>query len=533
VTSEFDVVVIGSGATGGWAAMRLTEGKARVLMLESGMELGGSIDSARLSPNRCEGLTADEKSLSRQPIQSRHGAFQLNNHHYFVDDIHQPYETHHSHQFDWIRGGQEGGKTHLWKGQAWRVSARQFLAKCGGIGWPIKYEDLAVPYERAEVFLKVHGSKENLPEVPDGTFKRPYGITDGEAELARVVQRKWKNRKGIPVRAIDQGLGERYRGHAKWPRLASLGSSLAMAWNSGFLTIVCYAQVRRIICDPVTGCAVSLEFVDRRTRENLSVRARAFVFCASTIESVRVLLNSASDRHPHGIGGSSGLLGAFFCGKIASSVFAERPKEKGVNRRRSEEIGAYGVYFPFFRKNETEALPFSGGYGIWAVVQDSLSPSIAVTTNECDYLHLAAFGEMQPRRENRISLSEGLTDAWGIPSPRIDCAKSHSDVLMEDDQIAVMEEIARHAGFNIVSRSRLNPGLAVHEVGGARMGEDSKNSVVNSFCECWDAPNVVIPDGACWPTSFYQSPTLTMLAITDRACTNLLVRMSKRPNDRE
>jgi choline dehydrogenase-like flavoprotein len=88
-----------------------------------------------------------------------------------------------------------------------------------------------------------------------------------------------------------------------------------------------------------------------------------------------------------------------------------------------------------------------------------------------------------------------------------------------------MGEIAEVAGFTITNEdTELAPGRSIHEVGTARMGTSRSTSVLDSTCRAWDVPNLFVMDGACFVSSGHQNPTLTMMAIADRACDALLAQ---------
>jgi choline dehydrogenase-like flavoprotein len=194
--------------------------------------------------------------------------------------------------------------------------------------------------------------------------------------------------------------------------------------------------------------------------------------------------------------------------------------------RSSATLSATGLYIPNFCDKESKN--FAGGYGIQVGIGRGM-PTWG----------MVAFGEMQPRFENCVSLQPGVRDAWGIPAARIECSHSQGDVNMVAHMKRMLPQIAAAGGLRVdknldvgrpniffrLLRSRVFtdygaywPGGAIHETGGARMGDTPDTSVLNSYCQCWDADNVFVTDGACFVSSGFQNPTLTMMAITARAC---------------
>jgi choline dehydrogenase-like flavoprotein len=291
--------------------------------------------------------------------------------------------------------------------------------------------------------------------------------------------------------------------------------------------------------DPTTGLAAGVSFVDAATRRTHRACARAVVLCASTIETVRILLNSVSAAHPRGLGNSSGLLGRFLmdhvlaglAGHVHATSSLPPPVDDGADPY--DFARPVGFYIPRFHNMRSRDAPFLRGYGVLGGI-----------AREGDTWFMLAHGEMLARSENRVALDPARTDAWGIPVAHITCAPSENDLAMARDQIAVMHELAAAAGLEVrwpPARGPLErlafrlwkpkllapsgafvPGTAVHEIGGARMGSDRATSVLDPFNRCWDAKNVLVTDGAAFPTGCSQNVTLTIMALTVRACDHLV-----------
>jgi choline dehydrogenase-like flavoprotein len=283
-----------------------------------------------------------------------------------------------------------------------------------------------------------------------------------------------------------------------------------------------------LLIDEQSGKASGVEYIERLTKNTQAVQGKVVVLCASAIESVRILLNSASAKHPSGVGGSSGHLGRYLCDHVAYAQTGNVP-EGDVEPAFNEDgfdFAATGLYIPSFCEKESKNFP--GGYGI----------QIDIGRGEPTW-GMLAFGEMQPRFENYVSLHPTVKDAWGIPVARIECSHSHDEVNMVAHMKRMLPEIAAAGGLQVdesldlrrgnilfrLLRARVFasygaswPGGAIHETGGARMGDTPDNSVLNSYCQCWDADNVFVTDGACFVSSGFQNHTLTMMAITARAC---------------
>jgi len=520
----YDVVIVGSGATGGWAAKVLCEGGLNVLVLEAGRPLNAASD---FKPNYWSRLTdAKPADVSRQLMQSRHPIFNAANRHFFADDIDHPYETPARKPFVWIRGHQEGGRSMVWGGQTWRISDFEFQApeRDGwGLSWPLQYADLAPFYSEVEQFLGVHGSQRGLPELPDGEFLNAHPITFAEAEFARIVEATWPERHVIPVRSISPTTpGEPHRDFA-WPQFTSPSSTLAAAKKTGRLRIRTHAAVSYITTSSGTGLAQSVVFIDTQSKKTYEVVAKAVVLCASTLESTRILLNSRSKHAPNGLGNSSGTLGRYLMDHTCVSidgVAAESKRDKDSGKS-AYFGGPYGIYIPRFRNLEQQRSDYRRGFGVWGSIHRTLGPD----ANDARFL-LVAIGEMLPYEDNIVTLSTTQKDIYGIPTLRIECTHRENEERMAEDALTCLTEMATKAGHTIENDYpfMMTPGAFVHEVGTARMGTDARSSVLNPYNQSWDVDNLYVMDGACWTTGAYQNPTLTMMAITVRACRELLKR---------
>lgn len=499
----YDAIVIGSGATGGWAAKELTEGGMHVIVLEAGgrfLEDNFLLFQQKLRKKLGYPI-ATQKATMRQPIQSKCYAWESHPH-AFVDDIDNPYTTPEGKPFNWIRSRQVGGrmivKSH--GRQYYRFSDYEFKAASrDGYGeiWPIEHADLAPYYERVERWMGLRGTADNIPNLPDSVFLPGMAMTYGEELLKSTVEQKWNDRRVI-VR-----------------RTASPPSTLPKAMKTNRLTLRPNAVVSHIIVDKNSGTAKGVAFVDRNTHKSHEVFGNAIVLCASTIESTRLLLNSATPQHPAGLGNSSGVLGHFLMDHTLSDNIVSSmpiPKKCPVNKLPS------WVYIPQFRNFSDRHPKFIRGYGI----------QVVTVGNTCQ---MTAFGEMLPRFENHVTIDKNKKDKWGIPVAHIECTHSDNENYMLHDQLESTKEIVQAAGFEVLQEnSQLSlPGLGIHEVGTARMGDDPKKSVLNKFNQSWDVKNLFITDGACFVSQGYQNPTLTMMAITVRAC-DYIIEQYKRGN---
>ena len=213
---EFDAIVIGSGAAGGWAVKELTEGGMRVLLLEAGRKVDPVVDFPQPSEAGHQ-LVVGNPILTRawaailggQPIQARCIAFTKLTKNFFVSDRENPYTTPPHKPFNWFRGRQVGGRLYTWGRIVFRMSDDDFKAasKDGhGVDWPISYDDLCPYYDRVETFLGVNGTMENLPGLPDGKYAEPTTLNAAEQKFRNSVERAFPGSRVIPTRYVANNL---------------------------------------------------------------------------------------------------------------------------------------------------------------------------------------------------------------------------------------------------------------------------------------------------------------------------------------
>ncbi len=547
----YDAIVVGSGATGGWAAKVLTERGMTVLVLEAGRQLNPEKDFREHTypyELKYRGLVSGSTYARRQPIQSRCYAANEYGRHLFVDDVDNPYTTPDDKPFWWIRGRQVGGRSITWGRQSYRLSDFDFkAAERDGFDepWPISYEDLKPYYEQVEDFVGISDSYENLPQLPDSKFLPPMAMTCGERMLKRAVESKFSGRNVIIGRAAiltkpHQGraachyCGHCDRGCSTHSYYSSPGSTLPAAAKTGRMTLRPNAVVREIIVDANTGKARGVHVVNQITKRDYEEYGKVIVLCASSLESTRILLNSKSRQHPEGLGNSSGALGHYLMDHMYQiSAGGVVPMLKGAEYDFSDGR-ANGIYVPRFRNIFDKHPNFIRGYGMQGGCRQGYEYTHAkqipgfgaefkklVRENPREIpFWLGAWCEMLPRKENRVTIDPNKVDAWGIPVLRVECTHGDNERAMAKDALETIREMVDAAGFRTLyaSSTPAPPGFCIHEVGTARMGSDPKTSVLNKWNQSWEAPNVFVTDGACFVSQGCQNPTLTMMAITARAC---------------
>ncbi|HVG39150.1 MAG TPA: GMC family oxidoreductase [Pyrinomonadaceae bacterium] len=555
----YDAVIVGSGATGGWAAKELTEKGLRVAVLEAGRNLNPAEDYTEHKwpyELKYRGFGNVAELQKTQPIQSQCYACTEYGRQFFINDLENPYTTTPGKPFFWIRSRQVGGRTIPWGRQTYRLSNYDFKAKTHdgyGDDWPISYEDLAPYYDRVEDFIGISGSVENLPQLPDSKFLPPMDFTCGERHLKKTIE-KFRDplrrliigRAAILTKSIHTNTPEarpacHWCGHCD--RGCSVGSyfsspmsTLPAAARTGRMTLITRAVASHVTVDPHTGRARGVHYVDAVTRQHREVRARAVLLCAGTLESTRLLLNSSSSQYPNGLANSSGVLGHYLMDHIKrGGATGTLPM---LDTKELEQDGrANGIYVPRFRNLATRHKRFIRGYGMQGGSGQSLwehgktIPGFGAKFKEAlraDHpwgVSLSGYGECLARYENHVRIDKDVVDAWGIPALHVEMEWGENEHEMVKDMAETAEETLHLAGATDIKVRRVTdspPGFSVHEVGTARMGDDSKKSVLNKFNQSWDVKNLFVTDGACYVSNGCQNPTLTMMALTVRACDYLV-----------
>ena len=544
-----DVIVVGSGATGGWVAKRLTEAGVRVTLLEAGRASSDAEFREHVPPYDLK-YRGQSKAplLRRRPRQAQSYACDEWNAHFFADDLDEPYTTPEDAPFPWVgRTRLVGGRTNVWGRQSYRFSDLDFKgASHDGVGadWPIGYADLAPYYDIVEAYAGISGQAEGSAVLPDGRFQPAMPMTCAErafrdrvqARLGRLVTigRSANLTRPLNGRAACHYCGPCERGCATHSYFNAAYTTVADAAATGRLTLLTDAMAWQVLMDPDTHRATGIRYIDRRTREVREVRARAVVLCAQMFETMRILFNSASRQDPGGLGNSSGLLGRYlqvhFTDAGASAEFPEFPAAPSLGAPRRPN----GIYVPRFRNLPGQprhpkflrAYGYQGGSGAGfrfgaGGFGDAYKRAVKESVTR---VSLQGFGECLPNPDNRVTLDPRVVDAYGIPALRIEMRPSDNDRAMLQDMADAGAEMLEAAGGRNV-RTRVGFRWASHEVGCARMGTDPTSSVLTPFQRLHDVGNVFVMDGSGFVSGGFANPTLTMMALAVRSTDHLLERM--------
>ena len=326
-TKTYDVIVVGSGASGGWVAKELTEKGVEVLMLEAGPPRVPTRDfTEHIWPYQLKyrGFGNQKKLLEDQPVQRLCYACDDYSHQFFVNDSEHPYTFPADKPFMWIRGRQVGGKTFCWARVSYRYSDFEFKAASRdgyGQDWPISYKELEPYYDRVENYIGVSGSYEGLPQLPDSRFLPPMRLSCGELVAKEIVEKKfgWKL---IVDRSANLTVPLNGRPACHYCDECQRGCFTASYFNSPSVTLPAAARTGRfhLVSDAVVshlmmnaeGKADGVAYIDRTTRAAREVRGKDR---RAGRERARIHAHSCSTRarprFPTGVGNAHGVLGHY------------------------------------------------------------------------------------------------------------------------------------------------------------------------------------------------------------------------------
>ncbi len=542
---EYDAIVVGSGISGGWAAKELTENGLRVLLLERGRNVEHVKDYVNATKGPWEYAHRGGRTRSMEemyPVLKRDYPLNEKNLAFWASDKDSPYTE--VKRFDWYRGYQVGGRSLMWGRQSYRWSDLDFEAnerEGVAIDWPIRYKDIAPWYDKVEKHAGVNGSHEGLPQLPDGQFQPPMKLNCGEELVAGRLSKKFDGRRRIiPGRSanLTQALTGRsacqYR-NACWlgcpygAYFSTQSSTLPAAAKTGRLTLKPFAIVSEVLYDKDRKRATGVRVVDAVTEQTVDYQAPIIFLCASTINSAWLLMRSATDVWPGGLGSSSGELGHNLMDhhfRVGAEGRLEGLEDKYYYGRKPN-----GFYIPRYRNLSGDKRNYLRGFGYQGgASRDGWSRAVAEMGVGAEFkdkmsmpgdwgIGATAFGEMMPNHANMVSLDPAKKDKWGLPVVKIDCATGENERLMRYDMATDMAETLEQSGVKDVKiyDGGYFPGMGIHEMGTARMGRDPKTSVLNSHNQVWDAPNVFVTDGSCMTSASCVNPSLTYMALTARA----------------
>ncbi|WP_020604259.1 GMC oxidoreductase [Spirosoma spitsbergense] len=557
----FDAIVVGSGVSGGWAAKELTEKGLRVLMLERGHALEHVTGYESATKDPWELNYAGRSTMAQReafPQKNRNTPVNETNESYWMADKDAFYRE--DKPFSWYRPNIVGGKSITWGRQSYRFSDIDFEANAKegiAIDWPIRYKDVAPWYSHVEKFAGVSGEKLNLPQLPDSEFLPPMEMFCVEKEVRKRIEKNFPGRNMTIGRTANlskaaqaqMGVG---RASCQYRNKCALGCpygayfstqscTLPPAAKTGRLTLRPDSVVKEILYDENKKQATGVRIVDSVTLENKEYYARVIFMCASTAGTTAIMLNSTSNRFPAGFGNDSGQLGHNLMDhhlRVGAAGDWEGDLDKYYIGRR-----ANGIYVPRYRNIGNDKRDYVRGFGYQGGgSRQNWQRNVAEMSFGADYkeeltkpgpwtMGLGGFGEVLPYYENRMYLDPNQKDKWGMPIVVFDAEIRENEHKMRSEMLNDAIEMLESAGLKNVKghNDQYALGMAIHEMGTARMGHDPKTSVLNAHNQVHEAKNVFVTDGACMTSAACVNPSLTYMAMTARAA-DFAVKEIKRKN---
>lgn len=555
----YDVCVIGSGAGGGMAAKILTEGGLTVALLEAGPPVNPAKDFKMLAwpydlPHRGIGVGGHLRGQLNSEFMAPNGAWTIEG---------EPYTSAPGSNFQWFRSRIVGGRTNHWGRIALRFAPVDFQSYTrDGLGsdWPITYEDLAPYYDKVESYIGVFGSKENIPSSPDGVFLPPPKPRCTERIVKKACDKLniicIPSRLAILTRPLNGRLACHYcgqcgRGCVTESNFSSSQVLIPPAMATGKLDLITGAMAREVVMGK-DGKAEGVAYIDKATRTEKRVNARAVVLAASACESARLLLNSRSSLFPDGLANSSGTVGKYLTDTVGSDGWGYVPQLEKMTPHNHDGVGGMHLYIPWWKFDRVNDFP--RGYHIELGGGRNM-PGIGMFNELChreegyglrlkqrarqtygNAIHFAGRGEMIPNPDTYCEIDPNQVDQWGIPVLRFHFKWTDYEIRQAKDMQETFRAIIEASGGEYRTKTALdgpNPfgihegGKIIHEVGTARMGADPKTSVLNGYCQAHDVKNLFVADGASIVSNADKNPTLTILALSWRASEYLLDQAKK------
>jgi choline dehydrogenase-like flavoprotein len=544
-TTVYDVCIVGSGAGGGMAAYVLTQAGANVVMLEAGPEWWNTEHSPMLMP------TSASLRRGRATRTRPFGEFDACDGGWQIDG--EPYTRAPGTTFDWWRARMLGGRTNHWGRISLRFGPDDFKGKTkDGLwrDWPIAYEDVAPYYDRVDELVGIFGSNEGLRNHPDGKFLPPpkprcyemlvkkasdrLNITCIPSRLSIITQRH-------NGRQACHFCGQCNRGCRTNSNFSSPDVLIRPAMKTGRLRLITNAMAREVTVGD-DGLATGVTYIDKRTGEDVQVRARSVVLAASALESARILLNSKSSKFPQGLANSSGAVGKYITDTTGTDVSGFIPAMVDHVPHNEDGVGGMHVYMPWWLDNKKLDFPrgyhievYGGlgqpGYGFMGGITRYPGAGGYGKKLKDDYrkyygatVGFSGRGEQIPNEDCRAELDPTVVDQWGIPVLRFHWKWTDYELNqvrhMQQTFRALIAEMGgtvwnqmptKEQGYGIAAGGRI-----IHELGGAIMGDDPGTSVLNRNCQAHDCKNLFVADGAPFVSQADKNPTWTILALAWR-----------------
>ena len=561
----YDAIIVGSGAGGGMATKILAEAGLKIALVEAGPFFDPK------DPVTQTQLKWPWESPRRGASSTRaFGDFDMSWGDWKVEG--EPYTTKGDTEFYWWRARMLGGRTNHWGRISLRFGPDDFHRRdFDGLGdnWPITYDDVKPYYDRLDKMVGVFGSKENLPNDPDGFFLPPP-----KPRLHELYYIKGARKTGVPVIPSrlsiltkklnnDRGIcfycrqcGRSCNQYADF----SSGSCLIFPAqkNGGQVDLYTNCMVKNVTTND-EGRATGVSYINKEDRQEYQLKGRTVVLAASACSTARILLNSKSAQHPGGLGNSSGVVGKYLHDSTGAGRTGFIPALMDRKTYNEDGVGGMHVYSPWWGDHSKLDFPrgyhieIGGGLGMpsygfgfnVAALNEYIGGELGGYGDKLRkdlkrfygaMIGLAGRGECIAREDNYCEIDPNTVDQWGIPVLRFHYTFSDHERLQAKHMVDTFDEIIHNmGGFALGDKPTkeqdygLNkPGQIIHEVGTTRMGDDPRTSVCNSMQQLHDADNVFITDAGPFVSQADKNCTWTIMALSMRTSDYIIEEFKKK-----
>ena len=405
IEKPYEAIIIGSGATGGMAALTMAKAGVRTLVIERGPELEIKRAIGNEPCNTFRRLIG--ASTGKYQNQPQHPGFWKSNPLLYADKKVNPYSYPKEAPFMWTQGNQVGGRSLTWGGITLRLCNEDFEAskdKEYDLKWPIKYKDLESHYSEIEKFLKIYGNKDDLNQLPDGEYIGNIPFTESEKTFASNIKEK------LDIPFINSRGFELNKDKTKWPRHSSLGSTLKEAFRLGKVELLSGYIAEKLVLNKDRKSAKSVIIINQKNGERIELESKLIILCSSTIQTIRFLLSSEEKYNSNGLIDPSQSLGMNLMDHISTSRFFTVPASRDINnssnKNNNHSLSGAGSFFIPIGRDRSSKNNFVGGYGIWGGIDRFEPPGFLKKDKYTKIGFLIGHGEVLPNKKNTVTLSK-------------------------------------------------------------------------------------------------------------------------------